>query len=133
MGAVVVDSSVVLGWLDPGDAHYERATQTLGSYFEGGAEFALPASVMSEVLVAQARLASEPVEQRRAELIELFGPVRVIDEEVAVRAARLRAKHRALRLPDALVIAVGMVDDADAILTADKRWAAVDSRVTVLS
>jgi predicted nucleic acid-binding protein len=133
MGAVVVDSSVVLGWLDPSDAHHQRASQRLRRYFAGGAEFGMPASVMSEVLVAQARLGSEPVEQRRAELVELFGEVRVIDEEVAVQAARLRAEHRALRLPDALVIAVGQVDDADAILTADRRWAAVDSRVEVLN
>lgn len=67
-----------------------------------------------------------------ARMTTLFGAVRVVDHPVAVAAARLRAAHRSLRLPDALVIATGVVDDA-AVLTCDKRLAAVEERVTVLT
>ena len=55
----------------------------------------------------------------------------MVDADVAKAAARLRARHRSLRLPDALVIATGIVDDA-AVLTCDRRLAAVDDRVQVL-
>jgi predicted nucleic acid-binding protein len=49
--------------------------------------------------------------------------------DVAKVAAALRAGHRSLRLPDALVIAVGRVTDASAILTADATWRVIDRRV----
>lgn len=128
-----MDSSVILGMLDPEDAHHAAATAVLTRYTEDGVPFGLPASVLSEVLVGDARQGETAVAHRREQLVALFGAVRHVDEEVAIRAAELRAKHRSLRLPDALVIAVGLVDDAAAIVTADKRWAAVDSRVQVLA
>jgi hypothetical protein len=33
-----------------------------------------------------------------------------VDERVAVSAARLRARHRSLRLPDAIVLATEVLD-----------------------
>lgn len=133
MGAVVLDSSVVIGLLDAADALHEQALTALIRRTADGAEFSLPASVLAEVLVGEARRSRPAVDLRRRHLTELFGQVRVLDEEVAAAAANLRAGHRSLRLPDALVIATGIVDDADTILTADKRWAGVDKRVEVLS
>lgn len=50
---------------------------------------------------------------------------------MATAAARLRARHRDLRLPDAFVIATGIVDRATT-LTYDRRLASVDSSVQVL-
>lgn len=133
MGAIVLDTSVLLGILDVGDAHHQNAAQLVTRYTVAGAEFGLPASVLSEVLVSEARRGQPAVEKRRAHLVSMFGPVRPIDEEVAVEAARLRARHRSLRLPDALVIATGIVDNADLIVTADKRWSGMDERVHVLA
>ncbi|MGH3735517.1 MAG: type II toxin-antitoxin system VapC family toxin [Micromonosporaceae bacterium] len=132
MGAVVIDSSVVFGFLDPDDAHYRRARPTVGRLLSAGSPFILTASVLSEVLVGELRRGRIAAEKRREQLRLLFGPTRPIDDDVAVAAAELRARHRSLRLPDALVIAVGMVDDASAILTADQRWSGVDPRVEVL-
>lgn len=51
---------------------------------------------------------------------------------MVLEAARLRARFPVIRLPDALVLATGMVDDCAVILTADKRWGPVDPRVQVL-
>ncbi|OLT10974.1 hypothetical protein BJF78_28140 [Pseudonocardia sp. CNS-139] len=67
----------------------------------------------------------------RLRIVGLFGPVRPVDEEVAVTAAELRGRHRSLRLPDALVVATGIVEDA-VVLTCDKRLADVDPRVQVV-
>jgi len=55
-----------------------------------------------------------------------------IDRTVAKVAAALRAAHKSIRLPDALVIAVGRSVGASAILTADTRWRGADRRVRVL-
>jgi len=48
-----------------------------------------------------------------------------------VAAARWRARHQALRLPDALVLATADAA-ADVVLTGDKQWAAPDRRVSVI-
>jgi PIN domain nuclease of toxin-antitoxin system len=55
-----------------------------------------------------------------------------IDDEIAVEAARLRGRHRALRLPDALVIASAHVLEADSILTGDQSWRSISDRVDVI-
>lgn len=47
-----------------------------------------------------------------------------LDSAVATRAAALRAAHRSLKLPDALVIATAAVVDADHLVTTDHRWPA---------
>lgn len=132
MGTVILDSSIVLGVLERGDAHNVVATVKVRQLHSDGCEFRLPSTVLAEVLVGESRRGAPSVEHRRDLLRRVFGPTRVIDDEVGVRAAALRAEHRSLRLPDALVIATGIVDDAEAVLTADQRWAHVDPRVQVI-
>jgi predicted nucleic acid-binding protein len=57
---------------------------------------------------------------------ELFErlPIEVVNlnADVARRAAALRAKHPALRLRDALVIATAEHGCADRLITTDRRW-----------
>jgi hypothetical protein len=45
----------------------------------------------------------------------------------------LRANHGSLRLPDALVIATGVVENADAILTGDQRRLGIHDRVRLVT
>lgn len=51
-------------------------------------------------------------------------PISIIplQPDTAVVAAQLRARHPALRLPDAIVIATAIVDGADELVTTDRRW-----------
>ena len=51
-------------------------------------------------------------------------PIEVVplDGDVATEAARIRADHRSLRLPDSLVIASASVAGADRLVTTDRRW-----------
>jgi predicted nucleic acid-binding protein len=132
VGAVVLDASVVLALLDPQDAFHEAATCALREHQAEGARFLLPASVLAEVLVGVARLGDEGLDQRRSQIVAAFGPPVALDEPVAVSAARRRARHRSLRLPDAVVLATAEVLDAQAVLTGDKRWERVDSRVRLV-
>ncbi|MGH3545599.1 MAG: type II toxin-antitoxin system VapC family toxin [Mycobacteriales bacterium] len=130
MGTVVLDASVLIGALDPSDTHHTAAAHTLYGYRQQG--FSVPASALAESLVATARDAPDSLLALRDRTTRLFGPTRVIDDDVAMAAARLRAEHKSLRLPDALVIATGIVDDASVILTGDARWDGVDERVELL-
>ena len=60
-------------------------------------------------------------------------PARAVDEDVAVTAAQLRATHRSLRLPDALVLATATAVEADIVLTSDEQWLRIDSRIQLIS
>jgi predicted nucleic acid-binding protein len=132
MGRVVLDSSVVLALFDTRDAHHAVAAEVVRQHRRVRSPFIIPASVFSEVLVGAHRQGHETVALRRRQMRDSFGPPRPIDEDVAVAAADLRSRHPALRLADAFVVAVAMVDRAHEMLTADKRLAKVDERVRVV-
>ena len=97
MGTVVLDTSVVLGLLDRQDAHHHTAVRLITEHTTAGTVFGLPASVLAEVLVSEARRGHPAVARRRAHLVSMFGPVRLIDEKIAVEAAQ------ALKIEDPLL------------------------------
>jgi predicted nucleic acid-binding protein len=130
MGAVVLDASVILALFDRADHHFASATEVVTRHRAAKDSFVVPASVVAEVLVGACRQGNE--ELRLAQLDRAFGPPRPVDNAVALAAARLRAGHRTLRLPDALVLAVAEVDAADVVLTADRSWRRVDRRVRLI-
>lgn len=132
MGTVVLDASIVLALFDPQDSLHVPASAAARRRRDAGDQFLLPASVLAEVLVGAARRGDGELATRRALATAAFGPPYQINEEVAVAAARRRARHRSLRLPDALVLATADVAEADAVITGDKRWQGVDPRVEVI-
>ena len=132
MGAVVLDTSVVIGFLNTDDVHHKAARVAISEHRDALHHFILPATVLAEALVSAARRSPESVADVRSLIGSLFGPTRVIDDSVAVEAARVRAKHKSVPLPDAVVIATGFVDGATQILTADRRLGRTDRRVRVL-
>lgn len=117
----MLDAGVVIGFLDGSDAHHERAHQVLRAAIDRSSVLALPASAHTEVLVGPARRGTEAMQTVR-ELVERV-PIRVapLDDRTAA-AAELRANHRSLKLPDALVIASASVLDADELVTTDRGW-----------
>jgi predicted nucleic acid-binding protein len=133
VGTVVIDSSVLIGFLDQNDVHHQSAFSAIAEHRQAGRTFTIPATVLAEILVSRARHDPTKVDRVRHLLNVMFGPARVIDEDVAVEAAHLRAQHKSLRLPDALVLATGVVDNAELVLTTDKRWSSMDQRVHVIN
>jgi predicted nucleic acid-binding protein len=129
---VVVDASVILGVLDPRDTHHAASIQSMRSARSRGHQILLPASAFAEVLVGASRLGGEAIRRTEAFVDSVVDVVHPIDREAAKVAAALRAGHRSLRLPDALVIAVGRVTEASAILTAEVTWGGIDKRVQVV-
>jgi PIN domain nuclease of toxin-antitoxin system len=86
-----------------------------------------------EILVRAARRGREELETRRNQAVPAFGAPAPVDEDVAVTAAQLRATHRSLHLPDALVLAAATAVEADIVLTSDEQWLRIDSRVQLIT
>jgi predicted nucleic acid-binding protein len=129
MALIALDTSVVIALLNPLDAHHASARAALLDHADD--DLRMPAHVLAESLVHPARAG------REREAIALIGALEIavdpVDEQVAVAAARLRARHAAaLRMPDALVLAYGDVRKAATILTADSRWPRWSERARVL-
>jgi predicted nucleic acid-binding protein len=132
MGFVVVDAGVLVGLLDPEATSHARATSALHEVRRARDQVLLPSTALAEVLAGANRLGPVAVQTVEAFVDGLIDRVCDVDREVARTAARYRARHRFLRLPDALVLAVGQVLRADAVLTLDERWSRVDRRVRVV-
>jgi predicted nucleic acid-binding protein len=125
----VVDSSVIIAFLDPSDTLHEPALAALS---RREAEFIAPATVFAEVLVRPNRVGAEEAARIERLFDELPILVRSVDRRIAARAAQLRAAT-SVPLGDAVVLATGDVLDADAVLTGDRRWRTIDDRVELIS
>jgi predicted nucleic acid-binding protein len=126
MGVALLDTSIVIAVLNRDDALHEAASQAVLAERDRNA-LAISALTYAELLVGPLRAGG-----RALEVVERFAAqVRIIglSPEIARRAAEERVA-RALKLPDAVIVATGLLH-ADLILTADARWKGVD-RVTVV-
>jgi predicted nucleic acid-binding protein len=119
MALIVLDASVVIAFLDGGDGHHGAAISVLEE--TAADERILPASAYAEVLVAPMRRDPRDAEKVDQALAAVAIRVEPLTREVARAAAVLRARHRTLRLPDALVLATAEVLGA-LVVTADRDW-----------
>jgi predicted nucleic acid-binding protein len=124
---IVLDAGVMIAHWDENDAHHHASRAALDDYF--GHDVRMPASAYAEALVIPVRAGE--LEQARRHLDRLNVKGEELGRDTAELAALLRARNRALRLPDALVLACGELLHADAILTTDRRWRRYD-RVWVI-
>lgn len=127
---IVVDASVLIGVLDANDPHHRRAVAALTAM--AGESLVLPASAYAEILVGPSRRGAAAVAIVDEALTALAVQVEPVTRDVARRAAILRAAHRPLRLPDALVLATGDVLSATTVLTADRGWPRISRRARVI-
>ena len=77
--------------------------------------------MLAEILVRPCAAGGEAVRDIERFLAALSAHVHPLDVPVAHAAARLRATHRSVRLPDALVLGTAAVLSAT-VLTTDLRW-----------
>jgi len=122
MGLIHLDAGVIIGFLDADDGHHDAARSVLVECLDAGDRLATAASAFAECLVGPSRRSPSSVQIVR-DVIERL-PVSVVDlgTEIAEAGALLRARHRTLRLPDALVIATASVAAADRLVTTDRNW-----------
>ena len=126
MGVALLDTSIVIAALNRDDALHEVASQAVRAERDRST-LAISALTYAELLVGPLRAGG-----RALEVVEHFAAqVRIIDlsPEIARRAAEERVA-RGLKLPDAVIVATGLLHAA-VILTADARWKGVE-RVTVV-
>ncbi len=103
MAALILDASVVIALLDTADDHHDRAVEDVEVADRGGRELLIPASAYSETLVAFAR--AKRLGDARDAIAAMGIAVAALTASIAETAAELRAEHRNLRLPDAIVLA----------------------------
>jgi predicted nucleic acid-binding protein len=101
--ALILDASVLIGLLDTADPHHDRAIDDVEAADRQGQPLLLPASALSEMLVAFAR--ARRLEEARRAISAMGITVVSLTDTIAERAAELRARHNRLRLPDAIVLA----------------------------
>jgi len=113
---VALDADVIIAFLDAGDKQHEHAVNALRPRLVAGDDVFVSASVYAEVMV---RPLQHGTDDKVDEFLDAIGAAVVaVDRELARRAAQLRARHRSLRLPDALSLAAALAADAD-LLTLD--------------
>jgi predicted nucleic acid-binding protein len=122
---VALDADPLIAFLDPGDAQHQPAVEQLRAKVAAGEQLLLGASVYAEVMV-------RPLERDSGETVDEFlvaAKVTVVDVDPALarRAAQLRARHRALRLGDALSLATAISSGAE-LLTFDQRLRGIAER-----
>ena len=122
---IVLDASVAIAALSIDDAHHQSAARALSA--ANDADLVLAATSRAEILVGPSAAGGAALTAAR-EFVDGCETVPVT-AVVADDAAELRARHRALSLPDAIALTVARLVDADAIWTYDRRWQGVDSRV----
>jgi len=128
---IVVDASVLIAFLGADDALHDAAAAALDE--SENDDLVMGATTFLELLVGPYRRG-----ERHAETVKEFVrslPLRVepVTAGIVDAAARLRARHRALTVPDALTLAVADAVKADVVLTADRRWRTVSPRVRVVA
>jgi predicted nucleic acid-binding protein len=122
MGLTHLDAGVIIAFLDGTDAHHDSARSALSTALDNAERLSIAASALAECLVAPARRSTKAVELVRTVIDRLPASVVHLDEEIATQAALLRARHRSLKLPDALVIATAEHSSADRLITTDRKW-----------
>lgn len=110
MGTVVLDASVIIGFLSPRDAHHDTAVQLAREWGTPDTRVLIPATVYSEILVHAVREGRE--EHVDSLLHSMNAQIVPLDRVIAREAAVLRANNRSLRLPDAFVLATAQEYDA---------------------
>ncbi len=122
MALIHLDAGVLIGFLDSTDAHHAAARGVIAGALDGSDRLAMAASAIAECLVGPARHGERAV----ASVLDLCRrlPIEIVDldGDIAAEAARLRARHGSMRLPDALAIATASVTGADHLVTTDRRW-----------
>jgi predicted nucleic acid-binding protein len=133
MALTVVDAGVVIALLDADDGHHAAAREALREALDRGDDLVLPASAYAECLVGPLRRGAEAATTVDSFLEALPARVEPVTRSIARSAAVLRARHgRALRLPDALVLATAIELHAHRLLTTDAGWPTLDVPVHVI-
>jgi len=118
--AVVLDSGVVVGFLDRQDALHGAADAAVRELIRG--QRMLASVVTYAEVLTGARLGHHNEDDVAGFFAGLLSAVLPVDIAVAEKAADLRSRFKALRMPDALILATAETDpEVDLIVTGDQQ------------
>ena len=122
--AVALDSAAVVAFLDQDDALHAAADAAIRKLIAANRFFA-SAVTFAEVLTG-VHMQHHDEGVVRGFFDDLVTEILPVEAVTAERAARLRADHRSLRMPDALILAAADDHpDVDVILTGDADFKSV--------
>lgn len=123
MGSRLLDTGVVIAWLDAEDAHHESVMRNLIRR-ETSSSFRVSAVTYAELRATKSKRHREAVDR----WLELIGPSAIlpVDKAVAETAGALRASRRSLKTADALIAATALESGAEELLTTDRILARLD-------
>lgn len=130
MASVALDADVVIAFLDPGDAQHSAGVAVLAPHLGAGDQILLCATVYAEIMVCPIQRGSDATVDQF--LASIGARLVDVDRQLARAAAELRARHRTIRLPDALTLATAKRAKAR-LLTLDRslqRIAALEAAAT---
>ncbi|MEU8194282.1 PIN domain-containing protein [Microbispora amethystogenes] len=122
---VMLDTNIVSGLLDPGDALHADAGEAAEAWEARGASFAISLITWSECRVGAIRKGPAAESALRRFREAALDDVLLPSEAIGEAAAQIRAGDLAVRVPDALILATAHERRATALLTADKKLAKI--------
>jgi predicted nucleic acid-binding protein len=144
VGLTLLDTGVVIGFLDADDAFHAASHQALAALMKDDAFFCM-ATVSYAELLTGVGLGHHDRSIVEGFLEDFSIGIVPIDHTIAAEAARIRSTHTqkvksgarrpTIRMPDALILATAEVTEGiDRILVADRRWpkAKLSVEVTLL-
>lgn len=120
------DSGPWIHWGEQSENFLADLTPMMDSLAEGNLVVISSVLALVEVLTGSFRSRNEVRSRRYLNLFEATEGVEVldVDREIAIDAARLRARY-GLRTPDAIHVATGVAAGASAFVTTDRRLSVV--------
>jgi predicted nucleic acid-binding protein len=119
MGIALLDSNTVIGFLDADDVLHRAADAAVRA---AATEHVFAVSVVTVAeLLTGAKLGHHDARTVRRFFAQTVSRRIPLDEPAAERAAELRAVQKALKMPDALILATADLN-ADVVLTGDEQW-----------
>jgi predicted nucleic acid-binding protein len=118
MESVILDSSAVIALFNSADHHHGAIVTAMAG---SSATFSISSMTATETLVAPARISPRELEAFRIILAKSFGEFLLVDTQVAIKAATIRATT-AIATPDAIISATAAVFGLT-LWTCDKKLA----------
>lgn len=117
-----IDTAPYIYYLDKNKLLYDKAKAFFKETYEADAELVTSAVTVEEYLVYPYKNDDKEAIDRFFEFIgDTETSVIHINEDIAARAARIRAKYTSFKAMDSLQLAVAVEEGCDVFLTNDKR------------
>ncbi len=118
MAGVILDSSVLLAILNPGDAHHAAAIDHLRGRPD---TFSISSITLVETMIYALRQSPSAGKRYKASIDRAIKVIVPVDEKVALEAARVRARS-SMKTPDAIISATATLAGAE-LWTLDQKLA----------